>query len=79
MTYTKHMTRLTIRVIPNASKSEIVGRELGVLKVRLAAPPVDGKANDALIALLSDHYDTPKSMIRIVKGHNAKTKIVELP
>ena len=73
------MTRLTVRVIPNASKSEIVGRELGVLKVRLAAPPVEGKANEALIELLADHYDIPKSSITIVKGQTSKTKIVELP
>ncbi len=73
------MNRITVRVIPNASRSEIVGRELGILKVKLAAPPIDGKANEALIKLLAEQYDIPKSMIRIVKGQTSKTKIVELP
>lgn len=73
------MPRLTVRVTPNASKTEIVGRELGVLKVRLAAAPTDGKANDALIRLLADEYDCAPSMIRIVKGAASKIKIVELP
>lgn len=73
------MPRLTVRVTPNASKTEIVGRELGVLKVRLAAAPTDGKANDALIRLLADEYDCAPNNVRIVSGHTARTKIVEIP
>ena len=71
--------RLTVRVTPNASKTEIAGRELGVLKVRLAAAPTDGKANEALIRLLADEYDCAPSEVRIVKGHTGRTKIVEVP
>jgi hypothetical protein len=71
--------RITVRVSPNASKSEIVGRELGILKVKLASPPVDGKANEALIRLLADEFDCAPSLIRIVSGQTSKTKIVELP
>lgn len=73
------MIRITVRVIPNASKSEIVGKELGVWKVRLAAPPVDGKANEELINFLAEEYGCAPSLITIVKGHSSKTKIVELP
>ena len=73
------MTRITVRVIPNASASEVVGRELGVLKVKITASPVDGKANEALIEVLAEHYDVPKSSITIVKGHTSKIKIVEIP
>lgn len=73
------MRRITVRVTPNASKTEIVGRELGVLKVRLAASPTDGQANDALIRLLADEYDCAPSMVRIVNGQTSRTKIVELP
>lgn len=73
------MPRITVRVTPNASKTEVVGRELGVLKVRLAASPTDGKANDALIRLLADEYDCAPSLVRIVKGATSKMKIVELP
>lgn len=72
------MTRISVRVIPNASKSEVVGRELDVIKVRLAAPPIDGKANEELIRVLAEHYDVPKSTITIVKGHIGKMKMVEI-
>jgi uncharacterized protein len=71
--------RLTIRVSPNASKTEIAGRGGGVLRIRLAAPPVDGKANEKLIEFLADEFEVPKSSIRIVSGATSKTKIVELP
>ena len=73
------MTRLTIRVIPNAKTSEVVGRELGVLKVKLAAPPIEGKANEELIRVLAEHFDIPKSLIHIVHGQSGKNKVVELP
>ncbi|OGL79471.1 hypothetical protein A3E39_00550 [Candidatus Uhrbacteria bacterium RIFCSPHIGHO2_12_FULL_60_25] len=73
------MRRITIRVTPNASKTEIVGRELGVLKVRIAASATDGLANDALIRLLADEYDCAPSLVRIVKGATSKMKIVEFP
>jgi len=71
--------RLTIKVTPNASKTEIAGRDGGVMRIRLAAPPVDGKANEKLIEFLADEYDIPKSSIRVVSGMTSKTKIVELP
>jgi uncharacterized protein len=74
-----HPMRLTIRVSPNASKTEIAGREGGILRIRLAAPPVDGKANEKLIEFLADEFDVPKSSVRIVSGGTSKTKIVELP
>lgn len=73
------MRRITVRVTPNASKTEIVGRELGILKVRLAASPTDGQANDALIRLLADEYGCAPSLVRIVNGQTSRTKIVELP
>ncbi len=71
--------RLTIKVSPNASKTEIASRDGGVLRIKLAAPPVDGKANEKLIEFLSDEFDVPKSSIRIVSGATGKVKVVELP
>jgi uncharacterized protein (TIGR00251 family) len=73
------MTRITIRVIPNASRSEVVGREGATWKIRLAAPPVDGKANEALIRFLADLLDVAPSEIDIVKGRSSKTKILSVP
>jgi hypothetical protein len=73
------MSKLSIRVIPNASKNEVAGKEGGTWKIRLAAPPVDGKANEALVEFLSDVLDVPKGAIEIVRGHASKQKILEVP
>lgn len=73
------MSRLTVRVIPNASRSEVVGREGATWKIRLAAPPIEGKANEALLRFLADALDLAPSEIDIVKGHASKTKILSVP
>lgn len=73
------MTRLTVRVIPNASRSEIVGYRDGAWVIRLAAPPVEGKANAALIRFLADTLGLAPSEIDIVKGFSSKTKILDVP
>ena len=69
--------RFEVRVQPRASRSEIVGEQEGALRVRLAAPPVEGAANDALIELLADLLNIPKRDIRIVTGTTSKRKIIE--
>lgn len=73
------MTKISIRVIPNASKTEIAGREGTTYKMRVAAPPVDGKANSELIKFLSDVLDIPKGSIDVIKGQSGKQKIIEVP
>jgi len=73
------MAKLTIRVIPNAKSSEVAGKENGVWKIRLAAPPIEGRANKELIDFLSDKLDTPKSTIRILRGQNSKCKTLDIP
>ncbi len=50
----------------------------GTLKVKLTAPPVDGAANEALIELLAEYFDTSKQKIKIVRGMTSKNKIVEI-
>ena len=69
---------LDIRVSPRASRSEIVGTADGVLKVRIASPPVDGAANAELIKLLSKSYGVPKSNVEIISGQSSKTKRVRI-
>jgi uncharacterized protein (TIGR00251 family) len=64
----------TVRVVPPAAKSEIVGEHAGALKVRLAAPPVDGAANEELIKLLAKRLRTAKSNVEILSGQTSKTK-----
>lgn len=73
------MPRIKFRVIPNAPKTKIDGEYADAVKVRLNAPPVDGKANEALVKFLSKEYDIPRSQIKIVSGETSRDKVVELP
>jgi len=68
----------TARVVPRASKSEIVGAHDGALKIRLAAPPVEGAANEELIKTLAKYFDVNKSAVEIVSGAAAKTKQIRI-
>jgi len=73
------MSKINIRVLPRSSKNEVVGQMAdGVLKVKLTAPPVDGAANEALIELLAEYFDTSKQKIKIVRGLTNKNKVVEI-
>jgi uncharacterized protein len=69
--------RLTVRVIPRSRRNDIAW-EQGILKARLTAPPVDGAANDALIALLAERLGLPKHSISIVSGATARQKVLEI-
>jgi uncharacterized protein len=66
----------TVRVAPRASRNAIKGEYGGALKVRLTAPPLDGRANDALRRLLADRLNVPISAVRIVSGEKSRTKRV---
>jgi len=66
---------LNIRISPNASKCEFI-KNGGELKVKITAPPVDGKANKCLIEFLSKSFKVPKSYIEIVKGETSKDKTI---
>ena len=68
----------TARVVPRASKSEIVGELDGALKIRIAAPPVDGAANAELIKLLAETFEVSKSDIEITSGQTSKTKQIKI-
>jgi uncharacterized protein (TIGR00251 family) len=71
-------TTLDIRVIPRARKTEVAGEFDGALLVRLAAPPVEGAANDALIEFLSAALRLPRRDIRIVSGERSRRKRVAI-
>ncbi|MCC6451261.1 MAG: YggU family protein [Acidobacteria bacterium] len=64
----------SVRVVPRASKSEIIGVIDGAVKVRLKAPPVDGAANGELIKLFAGKLGVAKSDVEIVSGLTSKTK-----
>jgi uncharacterized protein (TIGR00251 family) len=70
--------RLTAQVTPNARRSEVIGMSENVLRIRLHAPPVDGKANVALVRFLAEALDLRKSALTIVAGHTARRKIIEV-
>jgi uncharacterized protein (TIGR00251 family) len=65
---------LHIRVVPRARRTEISGRRGRAILIRLAAPPVDGAANDALVAFLSERLGIPQRRIVIARGASARDK-----
>ena len=67
-----------VHVQPRASRSEVVGTHGAALKVRLLAAPVDGAANEALVALLAEELGVPRRDVRIVHGTTSRTKVVEI-
>ena len=71
-------TKLTLRVSPGARRGGVVGRQGTVWKIRVTAPPEDGRANDALVRLLAKTLDVPRRDVEIVSGHGARDKIVAL-
>jgi uncharacterized protein (TIGR00251 family) len=71
--------RFTIRVTPRASASAVAGERDGALLIRVTAPPVEGKANEAVIALLAEALGVPRSSVGIERGAAARTKRVSVP
>jgi uncharacterized protein len=70
--------QISVRVIPRAKKTECAGFRDDVLVVRLAAPPVDGAANDALIEFFAATLHVPRRAIRIVSGERGRQKRVAI-
>ena len=69
-------TRLRVRLTPRAASDEIVGWQGDVLRVRVTAPPVEGRANAALERLLAGTIDVPKGAVRVVSGARGREKTV---
>jgi uncharacterized protein (TIGR00251 family) len=67
-----------VRIVPRASISEIAGEQAGALRIRIAAPPVEGAANRELVRLLAKQFKVPRSAVEIVSGAKSKNKIVRL-
>jgi uncharacterized protein (TIGR00251 family) len=68
---------LEIKVMPGA-KRNLLKEEAGGVKVYLTAPPVDGKANEALIDFLAEHYGVRVSRIEIIKGLKSRNKVINI-
>jgi len=71
--------RLPVRVQPRASRDEVVGQEAdGALKVRVCAPPVEGAANERLVALIARRLRLPRSNVVVMRGAGSRNKVVEV-
>ena len=68
--------RLAVRLTPRASREEVVGFEGKTLRVRVTAPPVEGRANAALVRLLSRRLGVPRGAVRVVAGQTSRNKVV---
>src|SRR5213082_3695255 len=68
----------SVRVQPRASKDELVGEMAGALKVRLQAPAVENRANDALVEFLAQLLKRPRTAVRILSGERSRTKRIEI-
>jgi uncharacterized protein (TIGR00251 family) len=77
--------KLALKVTPGAKKNEIIGWEddypqVGrVLKVKIAAPPVEGKANKEIVLFLAKALGIPKTSVEVVHGTSGRIKLVEIP
>jgi len=70
--------QLTLHVQPGAKTTSCAGTHGDALKIRLAAPPVDGKANQALIAWLADTLGCPQNQIRLLRGQTSRRKTLSI-
>lgn len=73
------MGRIKFRIIPNARKTELAGEYANAVKIKLSAPPIEGKANAELIKYLSKSLGVSKSSITFVSGETSKDKMLEIP
>lgn len=70
--------RFAVRVQPRASRSEVVGTHGEALKVRVAAPAIEGAANEALVELLATTFGVSRRAVTIVSGASSRSKVVEI-
>jgi len=71
-------TDIKVRVVPRSSRNQIIGVEDGIFKIKLTAPPVDGKANKALIEFLAKKLGLAKGSVEIVSGERSRQKSIRI-
>jgi uncharacterized protein len=72
------MARFTVKVRPRARRTALAGRFGDAYKLDLAAPPVDGKANEECVRFFAGFADVPRARVRIVTGLTNRTKVIEI-
>ncbi len=78
LTTTHYGVTFSVRVQARASRSCIAGEIDGALRIRIAAPPVDGEANEELVRFLARHLDITRDQVEIVSGQRSKNKVVRV-
>ncbi len=73
---TKGGINVNLHVLPNAPKSQIIGPHGESLKIKINAPPIDGKANQEIVRFFSELLDVAKTSMEVVKGGKSKTKVL---
>lgn len=69
---------LALKVIPNAPRNEVVGRLGDAIKVKIHAPPLEGRANDALCEFLAERLGVPRRAVTVLRGETSRQKIVRI-
>jgi uncharacterized protein (TIGR00251 family) len=72
------VSELSVRLQPRAKRNEVVGERAGAVLIRVTAPPVDGKANDALCRLIAKAAGVPPSQVSVIRGHTSRDKVVRV-
>ncbi|MFQ6778170.1 MAG: DUF167 domain-containing protein [Alphaproteobacteria bacterium] len=70
---------INVSVVPRAKQNKIDKSPDGTLKIHTTAAPTDGDANSAVVKMLAEYFDVPKSKIKIIRGETARKKIVSIP
>ena len=70
--------RLSVHVQPGAKRNAVVGVHDGALKIAVSAPPVDGRANDAIATFIADAIDVPVRCVTVVSGHTSRRKVLSI-
>ena len=72
------MGRISVKVVPGASRTEVTGWHGDAIKIRVKAPPVDGKANEAVVAYLAEKLGLKQNLITLVTGETSRLKIFDI-
>jgi len=70
--------RLQVHIQPNGKKNEVLGEYNGALKIRIHAPPLEGKANEELVKFLAKVFLVKRSDIKIIRGDQSRSKLMEI-
>jgi uncharacterized protein (TIGR00251 family) len=74
----KHPNAIVVHVVPRSKATELAGRHGDAIRIRLAAPPVDGAANDELVRFLAERLEVSRNAVRIVRGVTGRRKTVSV-